>query len=81
MLPAEAQTRFFRRAFLSSTNRAALLRGCITSFSAGVSRLMAEAGFGEMKVLEASRTSIPDPGDLNLREREAESVHVEGPKP
>ena len=42
---------------------------------------MAEPGFAAMKVLEAGRTSIPDPGDLNLREREAESVYVEGPKP
>ena len=48
---------------------------------ASLSRLMSEAGFADLKVLEAGRTSIPDPGDLNLREREAESVYVEGPKP
>jgi hypothetical protein len=42
---------------------------------------MSEAGFADMKVLEAGRTSIADPGDLNLREREAESVYVEGRKP
>jgi SAM-dependent methyltransferase len=48
---------------------------------ASLSRLMLEAGFADMKVLEAGRTSIPDPGDLNLRERESESVYVEGRKP
>jgi predicted SAM-dependent methyltransferase len=48
---------------------------------ASLSRLMSEAGFAGVEILEAGRTSIPDPGELNLREREAESVYVEGRKP
>ena len=48
---------------------------------ASLSCLMSEAGFSDIAILEAGRTSIPDPGDLNLREREGESVYVEGRKP
>jgi len=48
---------------------------------ASLSRLMADAGFSDIEVLRAGETSIPDPGELNLREREAESVYVEGRKP
>ena len=48
---------------------------------ASLSRLMSDAGFSDIEILEAGRTSIPDPGNLNLREREAESVYVEGRKP
>ena len=48
---------------------------------ASLSRLMSEAGFAGVEILEAGRTSLPDPGELNLREREAESVYVEGRKP
>jgi SAM-dependent methyltransferase len=48
---------------------------------ASLSRLISEAGFVDIAILEAGRTSIPDPGELNLREREAESVYVEGRKP
>jgi hypothetical protein len=48
---------------------------------ASLSRLMRDAGFADTKVLEAGKTSIPDPGELNLRERESESVYVEGRKP
>lgn len=45
---------------------------------ASLGRLMGEAGFIEPTILPAGKTSIVDPGDLNLREREAESVYVEG---
>ena len=45
---------------------------------ASLSDLMAKAGFADIEVLEAGKTSIPDPGNLNLRERESESVYVEG---
>jgi SAM-dependent methyltransferase len=48
---------------------------------ASLSRLMSEAGFADVEILEAGTTSIADPGELNLREREAESVYVEGRKP
>lgn len=47
---------------------------------ASLSRLMKEAGFAEPTILPAGKTSIADPGELNLREREAESVYVEGRK-
>jgi predicted SAM-dependent methyltransferase len=48
---------------------------------ASLSQLMREAGFADTRVLEAGRTTIPDPGELNLHERESESVYVEGRKP
>ncbi len=48
---------------------------------ASLSLLMTDAGFVDTKVLEAGKTTIPDPGELNLRERESESVYVEGRKP
>ena len=47
---------------------------------ASLSRLMVDAGFTDTKVLEAGKTTIPNPGQLNLRERESESVYVEGRK-
>jgi SAM-dependent methyltransferase len=47
---------------------------------ASLSDLMAKAGFANIEVLESGKTSIPDPGNLNLREREPESVYVEGRK-
>lgn len=48
---------------------------------ASLSRLMLDVGFADPEVLEAGKTTIPDPGDLNLRERESESVYVEARKP
>jgi SAM-dependent methyltransferase len=45
---------------------------------ASLSRLMSDVGFAGIEILEAGKTSIPDPGNLNLRERENESVYVEG---
>lgn len=47
---------------------------------ASLGRLMSEAGFIEPTILPAGKTSIVDPGGLNLRERETESVYVEGRK-
>jgi predicted SAM-dependent methyltransferase len=40
-------------------------------------RTLTEAGFCDAEVLGAGFTRIPDPGHLNLREREDESVYVE----
>ncbi|MFN3944542.1 MAG: class I SAM-dependent methyltransferase [Allosphingosinicella sp.] len=40
--------------------------------------LLAEAGFQEPRALPAGETTIPHPGDLNLREREHESLYAEG---
>ena len=40
-------------------------------------RTITEAGFRDTEVLPAGSTMIPDPGALNLRERENESVYVE----
>lgn len=45
-----------------------------------LSRLMSEAGFIQPTILRVGETSIADPGALNLREREAESVYVEARK-
>ena len=42
-----------------------------------LARLVTEAGFRDAKVLAAGETTIPDPGALNLRERERESCYVE----
>jgi len=46
-----------------------------------LSRLLHKHGFVEAKVVPAGRTSIPEPGDLNLEERSSESVYVEARKP
>lgn len=40
-------------------------------------RTLTEAGFRDALVLPAGATAIPSPGELNLREREGESVYVE----
>lgn len=48
---------------------------------ASLSSLMSDAGFVEPRILPAGETTIRDPGTLNLRERESESVYVEGRKP
>jgi len=39
--------------------------------------LLAKAGFSHVVMEPAGTTTIPNPGDLNLREREDESVYVE----
>lgn len=44
-------------------------------------RLLQNATFCDIHVLEAGKTTIPDPGALNLFERAEESVYVEGHKP
>jgi hypothetical protein len=44
-------------------------------------RLLTEAGFEEPTVLPPGRTTIPDPGDLNLYERSDESLYVEAHVP
>lgn len=43
-------------------------------------RLLEKVGFKGIKVLPPGETMIPNPGPLNLREREEESVDVEGVK-
>jgi ubiquinone/menaquinone biosynthesis C-methylase UbiE len=48
---------------------------------ASLSRLMSDAGFAGPVILEAGSTTIEEPGELDLREREAESVYVEATKP
>lgn len=48
---------------------------------ASLSRLMSDAGFVKPQILQAGETTIGDPGNLNLRERESESVYVESRKP
>ena len=44
-------------------------------------RLLQNASFCDIQILEAGRTSISDPGALDLFERAEESVYVEGNKP
>lgn len=48
---------------------------------ASLSRLLESKGFKSAKALKAGETQIGDPGDLNLREREDESVYVEAVNP
>jgi predicted SAM-dependent methyltransferase len=43
-------------------------------------KLLTEIGFKRVTILPPGKTMIPDPGPLNLREREDESVYVEGVK-
>ncbi len=40
--------------------------------------LMSDNGFIDIRVLDVGQTTISDPGSLDLREREEESVYVEG---
>ena len=43
--------------------------------------LLMQNGFSAARVMKAGETMIADPGQLNLREREGESVYVEALKP
>src|SRR5262249_52809131 len=44
-------------------------------------KLLAATGFQDPRVMESGTTRIDDPGELNLREREPESVFVEAVNP
>jgi SAM-dependent methyltransferase len=44
-------------------------------------RLMRETGFADVAVLPPGSSRIPEPGQLDLRERAAESVYVEAVRP
>ena len=46
-----------------------------------ISSLIARSGFDDVRVLKPGETRIPDPGELNLREREGESAYVEAARP
>jgi SAM-dependent methyltransferase len=46
-----------------------------------LTRLLRETGFADAAVFPPGSTGIPDPGLLDLREREAESVYVEAVRP
>jgi hypothetical protein len=46
-----------------------------------LSRLIRETGFADVAVLPAGATRIVEPGQLDLRERAAESVYVEAVRP
>jgi SAM-dependent methyltransferase len=46
-----------------------------------LSRLMRETGFADVTVLPPGSSRIPEPGDLDLRERAVESVYVEAVRP
>ena len=45
-----------------------------------LSHLLHEAGFAEVAVMSPGSTRIPEPGELDLRERAAESVYAEAVK-
>jgi hypothetical protein len=47
----------------------------------GLERVLAEHGFCEVTAMEPGKTTIPNPGALDLRERESESIYVEAMKP
>lgn len=46
-----------------------------------LTRLLTEVGFEDATVMPSGMTRIGDPGELNLAEREAESVYVEAVRP
>jgi len=46
-----------------------------------LTRLLREAGFDDAAVAPAGTTRIAEPGELDLREREAQSVYVEAVRP
>jgi predicted SAM-dependent methyltransferase len=46
-----------------------------------LSRLLKEHGFRNVEILPPGSTRIAEPGDLDLRERESESVYVEAERP
>jgi len=48
---------------------------------ASLCRLVASAGFESPRVIPAGTTTIPEPGQLDLRERSPESVFVEAKNP
>lgn len=48
--------------------------------AASLSNLLNKSGFQNPVSLDAGMTTIPDPGELNLREREEESLYIEARK-
>ncbi len=44
-------------------------------------RLVAACGFADVEIVPAGQTRLADPGDLDLSEREIESVYVEARRP
>jgi SAM-dependent methyltransferase len=46
-----------------------------------LARLLRESGFADVSVMPAGSTRIDGPGQLDLRERETESVYVEAVRP
>jgi len=49
--------------------------------AASLKRVLEEAGFVEVEILQPGKTGIPDPGPLNLYERAEESIFAEARKP
>jgi predicted SAM-dependent methyltransferase len=49
--------------------------------SASIGRLLVTSGFVDVEHLPAGKTGIPDPGQLDLSEREDDSLFVEARKP
>ena len=46
-----------------------------------LSRLVAGRGFSDVQIVPAGQTRLADPGGLDLREREIESVYIEANRP
>lgn len=49
--------------------------------SASIGHLLVASGFVDVEHLPAGKTGIPDPGELNLTERDEDSLFVEARKP
>jgi hypothetical protein len=83
---------FVRRTHLASP-RPKGFRGLVQSVLVGprhhawmydgsaLAKLISECGFVDPKILPPGHTTIPEPGSLNLREREDESLYLEARKP
>ena len=49
--------------------------------SASLARLLESSGFTEVALIDPGATKIPNVGELNLREREGDSIYAEARKP
>jgi predicted SAM-dependent methyltransferase len=49
--------------------------------SRSLARLIESCGFCNVDIVEPGETHVPDPGELDLREREDESIYAEAQKP
>ena len=75
---AQPRTRGLRRAVELLTG----FRGHRWMYDAtSLTRLIERAGFVDVEILVAGETRIPEPGELDLREREGDSLYLEARRP